>query len=133
MRLNTLERRALRGCRPPAHRVSSAEALFIALADEKTAIFMKTVFSLPEQRPVVTTKKSQIRWGGRCLWQVAIIEEPPPLGKRRRLLNIAYLVIDADNGRIRQRRFMTRILAGEYRQFVRAGRPLRADCTGRSP
>ncbi len=105
----------------PAPGIGAADALFAALADMKTAAFIKTVFSQPEQRPAVTTEKNRCRLGKKLFWEVAIIEKPPsPLRLKDPLLNVAHVLIDAADGRVRERWFLTRVQNGEYRDFLRA-------------
>jgi hypothetical protein len=118
--------------RAPAGGVGAAAALFAALADTKTADFMRSVFSLPEQRPEVKTEKSEFRLGDERLWQVAVIEKPRADGPGKPLLNIALIVIDAGDGRVRERWFLRKIQDEEYRDFLRARFPPRAGCKGRT-
>jgi hypothetical protein len=111
--------------RPPA---SAA-----ALADMKTADFIRAVFSRPEQRPAVTTEKTESRLGARRFWEVAIIEKPRvPAGLKKPLLNVAHVVVDAGNGRVRERWFLTKVRDDEYRDFLRAKFPRPAGCKGQT-
>jgi hypothetical protein len=104
--------------RPPG--IGAADALFAALADLKTAAFIKTVFSRPELRPAVTTEKNPCQVGRKRFWEVAIIEKPPaPPRLKNPLLNVAHVLIDAADGRVRERWFLTKVQDDEYRDFLR--------------
>jgi len=130
--LNAMEnRREMR--RTPAAGIGAADALFAALADLKTAAFIKTVFSQPEQRPSVTTEKARCRLGRKRFWEVAIIEKPPSPQLKNPLLNVAHLLIDAANGQVRERWFLTKVQDDEYRDFLRARFPRPAGCKDRIP
>jgi len=105
----------------PGVGIGAADAVFAALADLKTAAFIRSVFSRPEKRPAVTTERFSRRLGKKRLWEVAIIEKPrqvPAAGPS--LLNVAHLLIDADSGRVRERWFLTRVRDEEYRGFLKA-------------
>jgi hypothetical protein len=117
----------------PAVGLGSTAALFAALADYQTAAFIKSVFSLPEQRPKVTTERSEFRLGDERFWQVAIIEKPRALrGRIQPLLNVAHVVLGAGDGRIRQRWFLTKVRDEEYREFLREKLARPAGCRGRT-
>jgi hypothetical protein len=117
----------------PAGGIGAADALFAALADMKTADFIRAVFSGPEQRPAVTTEKTESRLGARRFWEVAIIEKPRvPAGLKKPLLNVAHVVVDAGNGRVRARWFLTKVRDDEYRDFLRAKFPRPAGCKGQT-
>jgi len=112
--------------------IGASAALFAALADMKTADFITAVFSLPEHGPLVTTEKSQLRVGRERLWHVAIIESPRAAGGGESpLLNVAHVVIDAGDGRVRERCFLRDVRDDEYREFVRERFLHRADCRDR--
>ena len=120
--------------RPQGGGIGAADAVFAALADLKTAAFIKAVFSQPEERPAVTTEKARCRLGRKRFWEVAIIEKPPnspPL--RNPLLNVAHLLIDAADGQVRERWFLTKVQEDEYRDFLRARFPRPAGCRDRLP
>ena len=120
--------------RAPGGGIGAADAVFAALADLKTAAFIKTVFSRPEERPAVTTEKAHCRLGRKRFWEVAIIEKPPtspPL--KNPLLNVAHLLIDAADGQVRERWFLTKVQDDEYRDFLRARFPRPAGCRDRIP
>lgn len=114
--------------------IGAADAVFAALADLKTAAFMRAVFSQPELRSAVTTEKNQCQLGRKRFWEVAIIEKPPaPPRLKSPLFNIAHVLIDADDGRVRKRWFLTRVQDDEYRDFLRARFPRPGGCKGRIP
>lgn len=118
----------------PAGGIGAADALFAALADLKTASFIRAVFSQPEKNPAVTTEKTPRRLGRKRFWEVAIIEKPPaPPRLKNPLLNVAHLLIDADDGRVRERWFLTKVQDGEYRDFLRARFPRPEGCKDRIP
>jgi hypothetical protein len=120
--------------RAPGGGIGAADAVFAALADMKTAAFIKTVFSQPEKRPAVTTEKARRRLGRKRIWEVAIIEKPPaPPELKTPLLNVAHLLIDAADGRVRERWFLTKIQDDEYRDFLRARFPRPEGCKDRIP
>lgn len=117
----------------PGGGIGAADALFAALSDLKTAAFIKSVFSRPEKRPAVTTERFPRRLGRKRLWEVAIIEKPrPALAAGPPLLNVAYLLIDAQSGRVRERWFLTRVRDEEYRGFLKARFSRPAGCKVRS-
>jgi hypothetical protein len=124
-----------KGKRPaPAGGIGAADALFAALADLKTAAYIRTVFSRPEQRPAVTTERTRSRLGRKLFWEVAIIEKPPSLQLLKNpLFNVAHLLIDAADGRVRERWFLTKVQDDEYRDFLRARFPRPEGCKGRIP
>ena len=114
--------------------IGAADAVFAALADLRTAAFMRSAFSRPEARPAVTTEKNPCRVGKKRFWEVAIIEKPPaPPRLKSPLLNVAHLLIDAADGRVRERLFLTRVRDDEYRDFLRARFPRPAGCKDRIP
>jgi hypothetical protein len=120
--------------RPPADGIGAADALFAALADLKTAAFIRSVFTRPEQRPGVTTEKTPCRLGRKRFWEVAIIEKPPsPARLKNPLLNVAHLLIDAADGRVRERWYLTKVQDNEYRDFLRARFPRPEGCKDRLP
>jgi hypothetical protein len=134
MRLQTGERQAERRRRPAAGGIGAADALFAALADLQTAAFIRSVFSLPEHRPEVTTEKSEFRMGDERFWQVAIIEKPRATGGLKdSFLNVAHVVIGAGDGRVRERWFLRKIHDDEYREFLRARLPRPPGCKDRIP
>jgi hypothetical protein len=113
--------------------IGAADALFAALADLKTAAFIKTVFSQPEQKPAVTTEKNQRRLGKKRFWEVAIIEKPRSPRLRDPLLNVAHILIDAADGRVRERWFLTKVQDAEYRDFLRTRYAHPEGCKDRIP
>ena len=114
--------------------IGAADALFAALADLKTAAFIKTVFSQPERKPAVTTEKKRRRLGRKRFWEVAIIEKPPsPPRLKSPLLNVAHVLIDAADGQVRERWFLTKVQDDEYRDFLRTRYPRLASCKDRIP
>ena len=118
----------------PAEGIGAADALFAALADLKTASFIRAVFSQPEKNPAVTTEKTPRRLGRKRFWEVAIIENPPaPPRLKNPLLNVAHLLIDAADGRVRERWFLTKVQDEEYRDFLRARFPRPGGCKDRIP
>ena len=125
------ERREFAPC-PDDVGIGAAAALFAALADVKTADFIRAVFPLPEHGPLVTTEKCRLRVGRKRLWHVAIIESPRP-GRGPEFLNVAHVVIDAGDGRVRERCFLRNVRDDEYREFVRARFLRPAGCRGQSP
>ena len=119
--------------RGPGPGIGAADAVFAALADLKTAAFIRSVFSRPEKRPAVTTERFPRRLGKRRLWEVAIIETPRPApAAGPPLHNIAHLLIDAESGRVRERWFLTRVRDDEYRGFLKARFSRPAGCKVRS-
>lgn len=126
--------------RPPAagrvdgRRIGAADAVFAALADLKTAAFIKSVFSQPELRPAVTSETSRRRLAGKRFWEVAIIEKPPaPAQLKTPLFNIAHILVDAADGHVQERWFLTRVRDDEYRDFLRARFPRPAGYKDRNP
>jgi len=133
MRVRNFTENGKEARRAQASGIGAADALFAALADLKTAAFIRAVFSQPEQKPAVTTEKNQRRLGKRRFWEVAIIEKPRSPRLRNPLLNVAHVLVDAADGRVRERWFLTKVQDEEYRDFLRTKYARPEGCKDRTP
>jgi hypothetical protein len=120
--------------RSPGRGLSAEQALFLALEDPQTACFLKTTFTIPEEKPEIVTERWMTR-DKRCYsWQVAIIEKPlPGLRANLPLLNIAHIMINALDGKVLQRWFLQSVFYEEYTEFMSNVFSLHEGCRGRNP
>lgn len=98
----------------------------IALEDSETCFFIKTNFSIPEQKPEIFFNKwiSEDEQGYK--WHVEIIEKPnSSLTGKEKMLNIALIEVDSKSGRIIKRQYLRSILLSEYKQFLRNKKQLK--------
>lgn len=97
--------------------ISASEALRIALEDSQTIHFIKTIFSIPEERPEIVFYKWLSREGVGRKWKVAVVERPQDsFHKKMKLLNMAIIELDFLTGRITKRQFLPNILEREFRE-----------------
>ncbi len=117
----------------PDHELSAEEALFLALEDPQTACFLRTAFSIPEQKPEIMTERWVTKNSCCCFWQVAIIEKPPSaLRANLPLLNIAHVMVDARDGNVLRRWFLRSVFYEEYQEFKRGLFSLHEGCKGQN-
>lgn len=115
------------------HRLSAEEALFLAFEDPQTAHFLKTFFSTPEQKSEIMTERRATKNSSGYFWQVAIIEKPmSALRTNPPLLNIAHVMVDAHDGKVRRRWFLKNVFYEEYQEFKGSLRALHEGCKGQN-
>ncbi len=100
--------------------LTASAALRMALEDAKTAQFIQTSFSDPQERPNILSRTRLSRKNQHCCWIVEIKEEIYlSLDGKSGLRNIARIEIDPCKGEIVRRLFLKYILEDEYRTILR--------------
>ena len=103
--------------------LTASAALRIALEDAKTAHFIQTSFSDPQQRPYILSSTSLSRKNQHCRWIVEVREEISlSLNGKSGLKNIARIEIDPFKREIVRRLFLKYILEEEYRAILKGKR-----------
>lgn len=100
--------------------LSSTAALRMALEDAKTARFIQTSFSDPQQRPHILSRTSISQKNQHWRWIVEVKEEISlSANGRSGLRNIARIEIDPFKQKIVRRLFLKYILEDEYRAILK--------------
>lgn len=100
--------------------VTPSQALWIALEDSVTSLFIKTHFHNPEKNPEITSRRWISRKGNHHNWNVEIIEKFPfPLNSTKKVLNVALVEVDGKLGKIVKRRLLSNVFDWEYKRYIR--------------
>jgi len=104
----------------PIAPITSSKALQIAMEDSETSYFIKTNFTYPEQRPEIFTHKWISKGSLGYKWNVEIVEKlKVSMENAKEMLNIAWIEIDSESGRIIRRHYLRNIFASEYKRYWR--------------
>jgi hypothetical protein len=111
-------------------RLSATEALRRMLEDEETIRFIRSQFSRPEEKPTVLSHLCLVREEPKkWRWRIFIIEKNrSPRWKGKLLASVAYVELDARDGKILGRRYLNNLFAPEITGVCSPRPPLPAGC-----
>jgi hypothetical protein len=99
--------------------VVPSQAYRAALEDAETSYFIKTIFSYPEQRPRIISRKKLSREDRGYRWIVEFIEKiPVSLNGKNGMMNVARIEVDPFSGKVTDRRFFKSVFEEEYNKAI---------------